>query len=89
MCPIIDERRNGSLVKGDKIRIYGITEIPENSHFTNRMLLISFKKNTSKKIVCWIVNEDEFIKNISLNPSRYSKKLFANKEKTSTFVEIY
>ncbi len=90
MIPFSAKRSDWSLVKGDTIKVYGIFDLPSNiSKNGQDLIVVHFKKNKSRKITHWVLKDDEFLQNITLNPSRYSKKLLAGKEKTSTFVEIY
>ena len=76
MFPALAKRKDWKLSAGDKIKFYGFAEHEKFTEMLGKkMIVIRFKKNTSRIFKHWIVEQDVFYGNITLQKNKWYKKL--------------
>jgi hypothetical protein len=67
IVPLTASDKERQFVKGDTIKIYGICDAEVASkHIGKEMVIVSFKRNTSRIIKSWCIPAEELRNNFSL-----------------------
>jgi endonuclease V-like protein UPF0215 family len=81
--PFSARQTQRQLVPGDTIKIYNIVDHESLSNsFGKPMILVFFKKNTSRTISHWVFVKEEFLNNVKLETTKLYENLMQNEIKS-------